>query len=375
MGVIMNVIIARYWGRKPKEIIQSFISSDDYVIVDPFGGSGIITYTALKEGKKAIYSDINPYAWLVAHVLISGADYDEFIEAASRVLEIVHTKPVLKVKLRNDRLYYPNGNPFMKRRNYDRICDFFPKENMRMLWSILKAIDAQEVSYRTLLALYLTFCNTLFSSSYMKRENAGSWSVPCYWIPSKNSPKNPLEVFKKNVERLAKFFKEEKFYSVGYKLEDLNKCDAILLLNNALTLKYNSSWTIITDPPHLEETQYMELSFFYWVWLRESRFSETLKTLASKKPRFYMTKEIIVNLNRGMTIHKYLESIKEFIMKIRRVRKKVIIFHEEDIRVLDIITNYAKSIWGDVKVDLISIPTQRKVGPRGNTLYIVLKSQ
>jgi len=371
---MLGTSIARYWGRKPLEVIREVIDDGDTVIVDPFGGSGTIMFAALERGKKAVYADINPYAWLIAHVLVSGADHGEFNEVARRVLEAARSRRSRRRKLRNDRLYYPDGNPFMKRRRYDRVSDLFPEENARALFSILEAIDEQEASPRTMLALYLAFCNTLFPSSYMKRQGAGSWGVPCYWVPQNREPEDPFTVFERAVERLTRFFKFRRFYSVGYSLGDLANREAVLLLANALTLRYDPLWTVVTDPPHLDEVQYMELSFFYWAWLRESRFLEVVEQLIGRRPCFYMSKEITVNPKRGTDINIYLESIKRFMLRVRRIRRKVLIFHEEDSKVLSSIVEYSKSIWGTVKVDFVQIDTQRKIGPRGSIVYVVLKS-
>lgn len=366
--------IARYWGRKPLEIVRETISDGDDVVVDPFGGSGTITLAALERGRRVVYADINPYAWLIAHVLIAGADYEEFSDAVPRVLEAARSRTSWRTRLRGDRLRYPTGSPFMKRRRYDRVSDLFPENNMRILFSILRAIDELRVSARTKLALYLAFCNTLFPSSYMKRRGSGSWGVPCYWVPPENEPEDPPEVFARAAERLARFIKYGRFYRVGYSLRDLTECDAVLLLANALTLRYSPSWTIITDPPHLDEVQYMELSFFYWAWLRESRFREVVEQLLGRRPRFNISKEISVNPNRGTDLSTYLESIKRFMLRVRRARRKVVIFHEEDSKVLDRVVEYSRSIWGAVRVDYIRIDNQRKVGPRGDVTYIVLKS-
>jgi len=367
-------VIARYWGRKPSEIIQELISDEDEIIVDPFGGSGVITRIALEKGKKAIYVDINPYAWLISHVSIAGANYDEFVEVTNSVLEEARRKRVFREKLRNDWLYYPNGRPFLKKRSYERVSDFFPRENLHMLFSILKTIDGQKATYRTKLALYLAFANTLFPSSYMRRLGAGSWGIPSYWAPRVNSPDNPFEAFERSASRLASFLRTTRFFKVCYDLKELYSCDAVLLLGNAISMKYNSTWSVITDPPHLDEIQYMELSFFYWVWLKESKFPEILKALLGRKPRFLVSREITVNLNRGSGISTYLELLSRFLVKTKNARRKVLILHEEDEKIIDKIIGLSKQVWGEIIVETSIISGQRKIGLRGSTTYILIKA-
>lgn len=366
--------IARYWGRKPVEIVQGLISDEDKVIVDPFGGSGVISRMALERGKKAVYADINPYAWLISHVFIAGADYDEFLQAANSVLEDAHRMRVLRERLKYDWLYYPDGRPFLKKRNYERVSDFFPRENLHILFSLLKAIDSQEVDHYTKLALYLAFCNTLFPSSFMKRPKAGSWGVPSYWAPRVNSPVNPFEAFERSVDRLASFLRATRFFRVCYSLRDLDNCDAVLLLGNAVSMRYEFDWSVITDPPHLDEVQYMELSFFYWAWLRESRFPKILENLLGKKPRFHISKEITVNPNKSMHVSTYLEVLRKFLVRIRKTRRKVLILHEEDREVIGKILDLARQAWGDVVAETIVISRQRRIGPRGGITYYLLKT-
>jgi hypothetical protein len=96
--------------------------------------------------------------------------------------------------------------------------------------------------------------------------------------------------------------------------------------------------------------------------------------LLGRRPRFSISKEISANPSRGTDLSTYLESIKRFMLRVRRARRKVVIFHEEDSKVLDCVVEYSRSIWGAVRVDYIRIDNQRKVGPRGDVTYIVLKS-
>jgi adenine-specific DNA methylase len=57
---------------------------------------------------------------------------------------------------------------------------------------------------------------------------------------------------------------------------------------------------LITDPPFFDEVQYTELSFFYWAWLRESKFKDVVKEILRKNIAFRMRDEMIVNPNKGI---------------------------------------------------------------------------
>ena len=301
-------VVARYWGRKPVELIKPLIKDLEGVVVDPFGGSGSIVYAALELGKKGVYIDLNPYAWLVAHVFIAKADHKKFIEAASHVVDKAYEllPSSSSAKLKGDYLRY-GDRPFLKRRNFDRVSDFFSAENRKKLRSILRAIDSINADANTKLALYLAFCNTLYPSSLMKRCGAGSWGVPSYWAPEKSCPEDPFNVFVRVIRNMLDFFSKHKHYKVAYNLNSLDTADAVLLLEDGISFnKYRSSWALVTDPPHVDEVQYMELSFFYWAWLRESNFRNIVRSILGKYPRYWFSKELTVNPNRNQTLDSYM---------------------------------------------------------------------
>jgi hypothetical protein len=365
-------LIVRYWGRKPGDIINSYIMSEDSVIVDPFGGSGSIALTALEKGKRVIYADFNPYAWLVASVSIGGANYQEFMSAAYDIVDNASVSWIsMPGSLTGDYLFY-RGEPFLKRRNFDRVYRFFPLENRKKLRALLSFIDHAEVSEKTRLALYLAFCSSLFPASYMKRCNAGSWGVPCYWVPRKNCPVDALKVFERTVQRIGRFLKNGQFYSICFRTNC--NAQAKVLLYDALSLKYRSNWTLITDPPHADEIQYGELSFFYWAWLKQSRFSELVQKLTGRTPLLQRAREIVVNEKRGKTMETYLDDMARFMEKTKIMKKKILILHEERREILEELIKLSQSIWGKIEVEKVEIPIQRKVGPKGSTEYILVKS-
>lgn len=92
--------IIRYWGRKPSELAQKYISrysKPGDVVADFFGGSGVFIEAALKLGRKAVYIDLNPFAELIAHSLIEGCDISEYKLAIQKILR----KKSIKIKKGN----------------------------------------------------------------------------------------------------------------------------------------------------------------------------------------------------------------------------------------------------------------------------------
>lgn len=364
--------VNRYWGRKPIEVFSQFFKDSDSVIVDPFGGSGTIVKEALKRNKRAIYFDINPYAWLTAHVYIVGANPKEFSEAYNAILN-ESMKNDIKIKpLINDWLYYNNGQPFLKKRNFERVRDFFPKENLKKIMKILKSIDSFNASLNTKIALYLTLSNALFPSSKMNRKGAGSWGIPSYWVPSNNSPMDPFLAFENAAKRMTRFLKQEHFYNACYTL----CCDkeVSLLLGNALKINYKPEWTLFTDPPFTDEVQYMELSYFYWTFLKNSNLPRLMSNLLGKRVIYDFRGELVVNPKRGTNINNYFYLLYKFINKASVAKRIVLIFHEENTQYVNIVKEMLKIHNKKYVEHSIAITNQRKIGPRGDIKYIVFES-
>lgn len=370
--------ISRYWGSKPEDIIRLFIKDlEGDTIVDPFGGSGTIARISLEMGKKAVYIDINPYAWLVAHVSIAGAPASEYEEAAKHVVEIAESdRKSRRYRPRHDYLRYANGRHFWKRRRFDRVSDLFTRDNACKLFRLLKSIDLVECTTRTKLALYLTFCTTLFRSSLMNREGAGTWGVPCYWVPKNSSPRDPFAAFITASKRLTRYLRRAKFYSVAYDINDLKDNDIVMLIGNALTFRYRSGWSLFTDPPFLDEIQYMELSYFYWAWLRESKLPTLMAKLMGKR-RIYLrfSAEMVVNPARGVTTKEYMNMLEAFMGRTKCMREKAMLFHAEEDDIVKRVISIASRQWRNVVLKRTSLENQRRVGPRGSKEYILILSR
>ncbi|MEM4949936.1 MAG: hypothetical protein QXS75_01180, partial [Thermoplasmatales archaeon] len=113
----------------------------------------------------------------------------------------------------------------------------------------------------------------------------------------------------------------------------------------------------------------MELSYFYWVWLRESNFGNLL----GRKIRFSFSKELIYNPKRS-SLDIYFLRFDKFLDRTKRMGRKFLIFHEDNYKLRERAVSLVRARWGNVKVDLVSIDNQRRIGPRGGTEYLVIRS-
>jgi 16S rRNA G966 N2-methylase RsmD len=93
------------------EYIKNFTKSGDLVL-DPYGGSGIIAIEALMNGRKAITVDINPMAIFLTSALISPVKQSELSQAFQEVKEEYLSKEVktegeIKKALKKYHAYLP----------------------------------------------------------------------------------------------------------------------------------------------------------------------------------------------------------------------------------------------------------------------------
>jgi len=364
--------IIRYWGRKAGNMARPYIgkySKPGEVVLDPFGGAGSITKTALIMGRRCIYSDLNPFAALVTRVELEGVNtktwaavsdelfkgdwmrYASLYEVTCRCgrktqamyflwngdrIEAVKVKcscgaglfrfdgedikdiePVDEFPRANFK--YPNGLSFLKKRQVNTVSELFTRRNLTILAALLKDIKHLKTDKRTKRALLVAFASILHQASKMSRPNGGAWSVNCYWIPRIHVERNPYVLFKNALKRLShlkRIATASSFKAVikgAASLAVLN-CDA-----GELPLPDNSVHLVITDPPFTDEIQYFELSYLAASWLGL---------------RMPFDKEIVVNHKQGKTFDDYCRLLSKSFSEIYRVlkpgRTAIIMLHDED---------------------------------------------
>jgi DNA modification methylase len=88
----------KYWGKKPHNIWREYVSHytpEQGLVLDPFSGSCIAAFEAVKAGRKAVAFDLNPMSAFMIEVLSSDYDHDAF---QKKVVAIVS-------KVENDSIY------------------------------------------------------------------------------------------------------------------------------------------------------------------------------------------------------------------------------------------------------------------------------
>ena len=226
------------------------------------------------------------------------------------------------------KLRYSDGKAFLKKRDAERICEFFDNRTLALLshlWHKIKELDTSLLVKR---CLYLIFMTTLARSSKMNRESGGTWPINSYWIPRRYVIRNPFYAFLKSAKDFIRELSAHSYRSVsGNVLEVIKgRSEVAFLLGDAknLPLPANSIDYVITDPPHTDEVQFFELSSFYTSWMRK---------------RLDFENEFVVNTKQGKDLSKYLEMYAKFVLEVQRVLKPskhfTVILHEENKKVLE----------------------------------------
>ncbi|QIL01354.1 hypothetical protein G7078_00120 [Sphingomonas sinipercae] len=87
----------KYWGKKPHNIWRRFIEHycpSGGVVVDPFVGSGMAAFEAVKAGRRAVALDLNPLTSFMIEVTASKFDEALFLAACERIKAAVESSDV-----------------------------------------------------------------------------------------------------------------------------------------------------------------------------------------------------------------------------------------------------------------------------------------
>ena len=80
----------KYWGKKPHNIWREYIktyTSDKGFYLDPFAGSAMSAFEAVKAGKKGIAFDLNPLSSFLIEVFCSNFDTIDFRQAVDKIIK------------------------------------------------------------------------------------------------------------------------------------------------------------------------------------------------------------------------------------------------------------------------------------------------
>ncbi|HLA25945.1 MAG TPA: DNA methyltransferase, partial [Patescibacteria group bacterium] len=88
----------KYWGKKPHNIWREYIKDytpEDGLYLDPFAGSAISAFEAVKAGRKAIAFDLNPLTSFLIETFCSEFNKEKFLDEVSKIID----------EVKNDKVY------------------------------------------------------------------------------------------------------------------------------------------------------------------------------------------------------------------------------------------------------------------------------
>lgn len=252
----------KYWGKKPHNIWAKYIVTYCPVggtVADPFAGSAVAAFEAVKAGRKAIAFDLNPLSSFIIEVTASACDVDKgkFLAAAKEIKESVEATAVyrhhyrrgyatvlnyrwtegkvvavgidsggakrllkasdrdrklaarmaaIKVKAWHPSTSFPRhpsvGQNFIEAAGGKTIDHLWTKRNLYLLAAIFDKIrKVKDANIR--LQLLSGFVQSLHLCSKMviprhtaaNRDFSGSWGRPDYLIRRRQMEQNPVNVF------------------------------------------------------------------------------------------------------------------------------------------------------------------------------------
>jgi hypothetical protein len=225
------------------------------------------------------------------------------------------------------KMRYPDGEVFLKKRDVERVYELFDYRTLAYLSYLWYKIRGLRISPATRRCLYSIFMATLARSSKMNRASGGTWPINSYWIPRTYLVRNPRLTFLRAVEDFSDFLSTcGQRPKSGHPLKVIEgKANVAFVLGDAksLPLPKSSVDYVITDPPHVDEAQFFELSVFYTSWMKKKLDFEN---------------ELVVNPKQGKNLTKYFKMYSSFVSEVKRILKPgrffTVILHEESKSIL-----------------------------------------
>ncbi|OLA78133.1 MAG: hypothetical protein BHW55_02365 [Candidatus Melainabacteria bacterium 35_41] len=252
----------KYWGKKPHNIWRELINSHTEIgdiVYDPFAGSALTFFEAIKIGRKPVIADINPLTlflvdlysqnynekkiinryfeieYLVKNSKIYNKNYTikcsncnseidifNYRNEYNRSIEISYKCPVCKktITQKNSSNEYVEKLKFWKPKQdiskYSSTCDasirafggndikdIWSKRNLEILSYIFNLIKLSDESVKKplmfafLQTLHLTTKMCALRSQSTNRPLSTSWGRPAFMFLNKNMEQNPLIQFKR----------------------------------------------------------------------------------------------------------------------------------------------------------------------------------
>lgn len=345
----------KFWSRKTWNVVGEFIKTyakPGEVVFDPFAGSGVVAMEALKNKRRAIVCDLLPVSTEIIRLTIKPVSETALYNAFKRVEEKVKNRILSLYKtpcrkchkeipftcsvwenqemvevryqscphcgdrrektppIKEDRellqeiekkeikewhpknsLYYPDGQPFKEKQQYESLDELFTKRNLQALAWVMKAIEEEpKKDLKDFLKIAFTSMVHL-ATKMMPLSEAGHftpfssfWNQQSYWYANRFMEQNVWKLFDSSINGhqgllKAKTDSNQYFQSVkfakGFKEVLSGKADVYIHTGSSLELMAQMPKAqvdyIFTDPPYDSSVQYGELSYLWNAWLKKDK--------------------------------------------------------------------------------------------------------
>lgn len=374
------------------EFIKHYSKPGD-IVFDPFAGSGVVAMEALKQKRRVIICDLLPVATEIARLTIKPIPEAKLIDAFRRVEAKVkdkilglyktkcrkcgkefpftcsvwqnhkmtevryqacpncadrrnkNTKPTkedldllnhlenktIKEWYPKNPLYYPDGQPFKEKQQYESLDELFTKRNLQALAWLMDAIEQEpNKDLRDFLKIGFTSMVHL-ATKMMPLSEAGHftpfssfWNQQSYWYAPKFMEQNVWLKFDSAINgpqglRRAKIDSNKYYQDVKFakNYEEVLKGEADVYIYNGSSLELMAEIGkgkvdyIFTDPPYDSSIQYGELSYLWNAWL----------TKDDKYLEYIIANEVIHNEKQHKDFGVYHGMLKDSFLKMFDVLK------------------------------------------------------
>jgi 16S rRNA G966 N2-methylase RsmD len=397
----------KFWARKTWNVVGQFIDNycpEGGIVLDPFSGSGVTAIESLRRGRRVIAVDLIPIANHILRATVTLVNLLKLRDAYQRVeqkvkdaiLELYQTecracgrqihfdcmiwngdaptelrykcahcgdreeagcalvpadvhrlseinKIDIKLPYPQQRLYYGDSKPFMKKEKYESLDQLFTHRSLLAL-SILRDAVEQEADLDIRFMLKMAFTSMVHLCSQMmpvrpSRPFSGFWAEPSYWYTPVHMEQNVWEEFESAVvgrqgllSAKVESNQELKDVRLAKNLSQILNGSANLLIVTGSALDFMRDMPggvtdyIFTDPPYDSSIQYGELCYLWVAWFGDAEnYLESLKN------------EIIHNERQGKDFDAYhrmlASSFKEMFRVLRDDSYLTVTFHNPSTRV------------------------------------------
>ena len=241
----------------PKFLIASLTNPGD-IVFDPFGGSGTTTIEALKQNRRSIYNDLNPFASDIIRSLIAAIGYaNEKHQYLDKKLE---SKRIDSFALTAEEV-----DNFIKNNGINRdVYDWYQDETLKELIGIINLIEndcPEGFGY------FVTHIRRLAFSSILKSAS----SQPGHFTyitdnckPTKKTYRNAINMFLEKEEQICLAAEDFliQFYLTNPQADIKDLIEKTIINNgdarNLEWIKDNSVDLVLTSPPYLCSQDYIK---------------------------------------------------------------------------------------------------------------------